>query len=131
MNTVDLDALVPDRVLVKIGGEEYPVETKNGMPLKAVFKGMKFSDPNKRPSAEELVEFIADVTPIPRDKLAKLTLPQFNALMGVLFPKDENEEGKPTKDDPADPTKQGTARMLSSGGSSAMSLGGTGSEGII
>jgi hypothetical protein len=124
---VDLDALVPDSVQVRLGGVEYTVKTRDAMPLGAVFKGIKFAQPGKQPDVGELVEFLADVTPIPKDVLEGLTLPQFNALMRVLFPHDGVDPSDPPQ--PARPEPK--AHMPRSGGSSATSSAGTGFGEII
>ena len=124
---IDLDALVPEKLKIRLGGVEYEIHGDKSMPLSAVFACQKFGE-NKNHTDVELVEFLASITPIPAEKLRGLTSPQLVALMGAIFPRVEEVEGKtPDPQAKAEPS----AHTMPSGASSAKSSGGTGFGGLI
>lgn len=99
---LDLDALVPPTVTVRIAGHDYTVPTRDGLPLAAALDGTKLATLDGGAQLDAVISFLDTWCHIPRVVLLGLTPPQLDALFKRIMPPAGGTAS-------ADPQQSGTA----------------------
>lgn len=86
---LDLDALEPRTQRVRVGNDEYAVPVREGLPVAALLAGARLASLEGAAQIEAVVAFLAQYTPIPREKLDRLSMKQLESLFACIIPAPE------------------------------------------